>query len=799
MRSAYGGHSSLWTICRGKPGVALEARNWSGRLLVPSALLVLRGPDVLLQGAGPLTATHSLSFKPSTPSIHPPMEAHIKPPQLQRRKRARLAEARAPAASSSSSSSSSAPASSSTTSSAAAASTSSAASGASLPRSTNIIPLQYGFSDGQIIYSAPLTLGHDSPPTTLNVLVDSGSGDLWLADTHCRSESCESSSSGNPVLRYDAQGKATPLNKPWNVTYIGGSVSGNVYTQDVTFGKTTINAQAFGAALDVDNEQLSSMNVSGILGLSLPSASDIQTQLTGAASSNNTFPSASQTGDILSGLWANAAAGTRMFAVGLQRLPSDGGGRTANSSLSLLGVDPAYISDAERVQFSPVVADSNGLAHHWTAYLSDIVANNGTASFRIPTSFPGLTTLYPTAVFDTAAPLSYAPAALLNAIYGTYIDPSTGQRLGPADSGVYYVPCTLPLNITLSVGGVAIQIHPLDASLAQQTPDTSGQLSSGCIGSFQALDSGSPAGADVVLGAPFLRSAYSVYTCDGVLQGAPASSSGSSACASPQIGLAPTVTNLTAAFDDFHAVRVEGKSLNSNSAYGIVTTTGDSSGLSTGGKIAIGVVVAFVGMIVLFGLLAWYARRRGIRARRRGSQGGALAREKSRHDGDDTGAGDGYDLDDVSDSASHKAAVAALSAKEQARLREAALLHGYVADDIVPSPENEGGATARWGGTDSTTASYAAAGATGEWDTSSRGYVDARRVRRQYLARHPSLIELQDVQRRDGGQRDAVGGGEGFGIGTSTLVGDVSGEGAAEGGDLTRESGDASSQRRLVR
>ncbi|PWN28657.1 acid protease [Jaminaea rosea] len=657
------------------------------------------------------------------------MTAHAEPYErpsklLRRRKSGDLAGRAPPATSASSSSSSSATASSS---SAAASAASSSPSGATLPRSPNIIPLNYGFSDGQLVYSAPLTLGSN---TTLNVLVDTGSADLWVADTRCRSDSCQGTSNGNEVQRYDVRASgAVSTGKSWNISYVNGGAEGDVWTQDVQLGKAQVKGQAFGAATDVDNEQLASMNVSGILGLSLTSNSVI------GAGENNSLPTPSITGDVLAGLWADADTGTRMFGVGLQRLPSDGGGRTATSSLSLLGVDPAYVSSSSRIPLTQVVPDANGLAHHWKLYLTDISANNGSATFRIPTSFPGQTTLYPTVVLDTAAPLNYAPAALLNAIYGTYVDPSTGQRLGPSDSGIYYTPCTLPLNLTLSVGGISVPIHPLDASLAQDTPDTSGAATSGCIGSFQSLDAGSPAGADVVLGAPFLRSAYSVYTCDGVLQGAPAAAAGDSGCLNPQVGLFPTTTNLTEAFDEFHQVRVEGKSLGSNAQYGI-NTSNDSGGLSTGGKIAIGVVVAFLGMMLLFGLLAWYARRR---ARRSGADGG-YTREK---EGGDAGATD----ETHSDSASHKAAVAALSAKEQARLREAALLHGYFADDIVPEG-SEQQQEPRWG-TDSTTQSFAAGAGTNtaEWDTSSRGYVDARRVRRQYLARHPSLIELQERKR----------------------------------------------------
>lgn len=521
-------------------------------------------------------------------------------------------------------------------------------------------------------------------------------------------------------------------NTNWNVSYIGGGAAGSIYTQDMSLAGISISGQAFGSANRVDDEPLSSMNVSGILGLSVPVGSFIQTQVAGNSAGNDLDTSPSDTGSILPGLLGSITGSRRMFGLGLQRLPSDGGGRKANSSLAIRGVDPAYVPDGTPLNFNAaVISDSRGLAHHWNLYVTGITVTANGSTYPIPASFTGLRTVAPTAVIDSAAALSYAPAELLNALYGAFIDPSTNRRIGPGDNGIYYVPCTLPLNISMTVGGVTIPIHPLDASLSQATPDTSGSKAEGCIGSFQAVNAGSPAGADIVLGAPFIRSAYTVFSCD----------TDDSTC-SPSIAFYPTTTNSSQAFEEFKQVRVQGEQLGSNSGYGFESLTGKSSGgLGAAAKIAIGIVVSIVGLLAIFGVVVWWARRRAAAAKRRARESGHdVGAEK---DGSGSGAAsfarEGWDSDSPDPSA------AALSAKEQQRLREAALLHGYFDEDIAGTADDERGPIAGARPVGSGFGASPAAGVTPQWDVSSKGYVDARRVRREYLERHPSLIELRET------------------------------------------------------
>lgn len=692
-----------------------------------------------------------------------------------------------------------------------------------LPTSNNITSLNYGITDGQIIYSVPITMGGDDDGiggVPLRVQLDTGSADVWLASRSCKSSSCTQSSSGNAVVRYDAAGQgAQDINQDWSIQYVAGSASGSIFTQDLLIGgNIRVIDQAFGSADTVDGEDLRDMNVTGVMGLALPATSVLQEVL--APQSGQAFVQNSETGSVLTGLWSGTQRSPmtpRMFGIGLQRLPSDGGGRSANSTLSLGGVDRAYISSSQdsQVQFSSNLPDSDGIHRHWKLYLSDIVTNGVDGVVHIPASYAGQTDVYPTVVLDTGAPLNYAPSSILNAMYGAFED-ERGYRLGPGENGIYYVPCDKPLNITLTVGGTKVPIHPLDASLSEDIGGGSGSGSSvsACIGSFQSLKAGSPVGADIVLGAPFLRSVYSVYSCDSI----PANNNGSfftqavnGPCLHPAVALYPTNQDKAAALQEFNQVRVNGQSLGSNSAAGIATNDKHDGTLSAGAKIAIGIVAALVGLILAFGLLVWYARRRALTMRRRASEarnldvgggagaialeektrsfegkrdssgkagaavGGAFDGKRSRSrsrttsgggpfsDGvADGGFGDVYgdeDEDDVfAEGADGRRRTAMMSAKEQARLREVAILHGYydedlMGEDTVPHPAAaavqrpfESSNLLGVGASNAGAASQVES--TASWDVSSSGYVDARRVRREYLKRHPSL-ELQKEQQRE--------------------------------------------------
>lgn len=286
------------------------------------------------------------------------------------------------------------------------------------------------------------------------------------------------------------------------------------------------------------------------------------------------------------------------------------------------------------------------------------------------------------------------------------------------------------MNITLTVGGVSVPIHPLDASLYQ----LSGPADD-CLGSFQAITAEDPSKlpADFILSAAFLRNVYSVYSCDSVLIDPPPGPAG--AC-KPQVGLLP-LTNKTQAADEFHRVRVLKQSLGGGSdAYG----DGEASkgGLSDGAKIAIGTIVGVLGGVIILFLLALFLRRK-------------IMSRRPEHDAD----GDSSSPTGEKDGQAGSAGVAGMSAAQLAKARQLRQLQGIFDDDIdvhdthllnhsaAAQDRSLSGAQVQpeWGAGFSPSSP-----AIGTESTSASGfrYYEADRIKRDYLRRHPSLDRLEN-------------------------------------------------------
>jgi hypothetical protein len=219
--------------------------------------------------------------------------------------------------------------------------------------------------------------------------------------------------------------------------------------------------------------------------------------------------------------------------------------------------------------------------------------------------------------------------------------------------------------------------------------------------------------------------------------------------------------------------------------------------LNTGARIAIGIVVSVVVIIGLFILTLCIARRRharegaredgvgsgdGVWPAEKGRGGGAGAggaAARSSHGGAGGGGADGEDSSIGADTGAeageyddyYEGRRVSLSAKEQAQLREAALLHGFYDADLFaePGPHSHSQPGRSASARRPARFSNGAAGASGAGgaatpsgfgteSTDSRGYGEARRIQRDYLRRHPSL-EMQ--RERDRHARSAAAAGAG--------------------------------------
>ncbi|EPQ27763.1 uncharacterized protein PFL1_04509 [Pseudozyma flocculosa PF-1] len=617
-----------------------------------------------------------------------------------------------------------------------------------------------GYSNGQLTYTVPVSLASQH----LNLQLDTGSSDMWVASTRCGTESCNGRQ-GLKVNRFDDTDDAVvDQNTTFSIHYLQGGASGGVKTTSVLLGdpdtsRLAVNSQAFASANLVSDEDLDTGGFSGVLGMGLPALSIIQASLndTSDTAALNEGVAPPDTGSILAGLWRNSRQGRRFVGLGLQRLEEDGG---SGSSVLTVGThDPAYSgTDLSKITYSPVVPDPDGISRHWRLYMTQMTVSIDGVTSVIPIGSSSATgSGYPIAVLDTSASVNLGPASVLNALYGAW-------GIGPASDGGYYMRCDLQLNITVTLGGVSVPIHPLDASVYANTGTGTGSSNprAACIGSFQALRSSSGGSgdssadavslpADFVLSPAFLRSAYTVLSCDGTN-----TSDGPAGPCEPQVGLRPLV-NMTEATAQFTQVRVQKQPLGHSGLDGSESDdpAEGSKGLSGGIRVMIGCVAAIVVIAAIFGVALWRLRkrRRLIAARRAAmlassGEKGDLARQET---GNGvlrrlSSRGDGLLMpmtvltkDDDDD----ESANGVLSPAQRAKARQLKQMHGVFDDELIGDDDNDperaaAGLAPRWrddarGRAAGTGTNSGLQVGTTSWDVSSTGYIDARKVKREYL------------------------------------------------------------------
>jgi hypothetical protein len=555
-----------------------------------------------------------------------------------------------------------------------------------------VLQLQRTFLQGQLIYVTSLVVEGQ----TMEVQVDTGTSDFWLASDKCGTSSCQEKEGYDITLFRDDFGIET--GESVQLQYLQGSAAGPIVKSNVTLAGTTIFNQAFLTADDVENEPLGSMQASGVLGLALPINSLIQSQLSTERSGlNNSITDFGRTGSVLPGLWLDAPMGQRFFGLGLQRLPSDGG--NGNSTITFGGYDEQYITQSQQSQINwqPVVADDDGVIRRWKGSVSDLFLKINNTQVSIPISRTGAVGSA-TAILDSGSPLNYANPSFLNALYGAY-------NVGPSADGTgeYYIDCGLQIDMTVNFNGLAVPIHPLDSSL-KYSNQAGLNSNDGCIGAFQSFDNGQDSdsvGADIVLGAPFLRSVYSLYSCDPN----PRNTTQTGWCSNPWLGVYPLYgrnQSLSQAESDFQKVRLQGQTLGDNSSVAGATAK-KAGGFSSGAKIAIGVVCGLLGILIAMAALLLWLKRKRIR---------------NEPEVVEVASDEGEEKDVVTGAASVD--WKKLSENERQKARELAMLHGHFVED----PE---------GGRASPIST--AVPPEGDWDISSKGYWEARAIKNDYLRR----------------------------------------------------------------
>ncbi|KAF8331904.1 acid protease [Cantharellus anzutake] len=317
--------------------------------------------------------------------------------------------------------------------------------------------------DRDTSYFGSVAIG--TPPASYNVILDTGSSDLWLADSKCQI-GCDGlstfSSSNSSTLKN--------ITTPFSVTYGSGAARGHLVQDSVQMAGFSNPKQVFALCNQISKDLLSSP-ISGLMGLAWRSL---------AASGSTPFWQALVAG----GSWTSPLMSfvlTRFLDDPTAQKLEPGGVFTMgylNSSL--------YTGDIEYTNI-------NGDPTYWLIDLTSIkVQGNSVLNKTV------------SAAIDTGTTLVGGPPSDIANIF-SQIPGST--RGSDSYQGYWIYPCSTPVNVTFAFGGGKDwSMSPADFQLQQIS-------NSDCLGAFFEID---PTGSSPpwIIGDTFLKNVMSVFKYD---------------------------------------------------------------------------------------------------------------------------------------------------------------------------------------------------------------------------------------------------------------------------------------------
>jgi len=306
-------------------------------------------------------------------------------------------------------------------------------------------------------------IGLGTPEQTFTVVFDTGSSNLWVPSTHCRSIACFLHK------KYDSKLSETYVKNgtDFAIQYGSGALEGFISHDKLTLGDLVIDNQGFAESTKEPGLTFAMARFDGILGLGYDTIS-VQKVVP-------PFFNAVDQGLVkepVIGVWLNKAEGND---------DSEGG------SITFGGIDKSHI-DGE-ITYSPVIRKG-----YWEVELEDVTMNGEKI---------GVTTRR--AAIDTGTSLFAIPVNEADII---------NKRIGAVkqNSGQYMVDCStlssLP-NIELTFNGRTFSLTP-----QQYVLEVGGGLFGGesqCISGFMGIDIPAPAGPLWIVGDVFLRIYYTIY------------------------------------------------------------------------------------------------------------------------------------------------------------------------------------------------------------------------------------------------------------------------------------------------
>lgn len=326
-----------------------------------------------------------------------------------------------------------------------------------------------GISDfGQdSFYFAQLSVG--TPKQNFNVILDTGSADFWLVDTDCTSSQCDGTALFNPSASSTYKGSSNPF----QITYGTGAVKGTLSADTVSLAGYTVDDQTFAVATQLAPQSLQAPT-SGIMGMGFQSLAQ------------------SRATPFWEVLVQQNKLKTNAFTFQMARNV-----RTASqTSISPGGVFTLGEIDPEQYSGNINYVNLSGQEGYWTIPLQALTVNGQTGNINGDG----------TSAIDTGTTLIIAPPNIADQIYSQI--PGAGpisSGFSSSSQGMYAIPCSSNVNISLTFGGQQYSINSADMSAG--ILDSRGQ---NCLGGILGSNLGGGAPSFIV-GDVFLKNVFSVY------------------------------------------------------------------------------------------------------------------------------------------------------------------------------------------------------------------------------------------------------------------------------------------------
>lgn len=322
-------------------------------------------------------------------------------------------------------------------------------------------------------YFGSMSIG--TPPQQFNVILDTGSSDLWLASSQCTA--CPS---GTPEFDSTKSSSfaASSSNQPVTIQYGSGAVQGTLAQDTVSMGGFTVSVQTFLNVQQTSNSLLDG-SVAGIMGLAFQSlASTKALPFWQALANNNQWTSPDMS------FWL-----TRFLNDNNARAEEPGGVLTLGGTNSSL-----FTGDIQFLDMPSGVSQS-----FWLLQMSSVTVQG--KNVKIATGNAAMSAI------DTGTTLIGGPTTDVKNIWAAV--PGSSPLSGNL-AGFYAFPCSTDVQISISFGGNSWPISTADMNLG--TSGNDGQ----CVGGIFDLSAGSSGGGgggnpNWVVGDTFLKNVYTVF------------------------------------------------------------------------------------------------------------------------------------------------------------------------------------------------------------------------------------------------------------------------------------------------